>query len=856
MGTNKNYMQDNMTFLKLIGDYKITIPVIQRDYAQGRTSPKVTEIRDGFLSAIIDVLQSNDRKHLVLDFIYGSTDSEEIFTPLDGQQRLTTLFLIYWYLADTNTLEQLKTKDDISVFSKFSYETRISSKNFCDKLVQQDYSEIKQSYDTMLQGLHKGLEELNTKIENCINETEKNELIIKAEKLNNQTNKWTFSSTIKDQPWFLWAWQKDPTVTSMLTMLDDVDSRLADIANELRNEYLNRLNKIVFHLLPLEQFNLTDELYVKMNARGKELSEFDNLKSTLEEQMRLNNVKEKIQHTWQTNFDSDWVDIFWNKIAKPKLKGNVNDEFQKETVKEVEIAYLRFLKRMMTYHLFINDECIVGDWNNKAIKRYIPFDYTEDDNILNKLRDFSVRNDILKLVPLFCKTHFFSESFFKYIVNAFESLIFNEVETKKDGSCLIDNIGFEHNQDSLFEAFIAESINYDTRVQFFALLKFLEYNAASNLSNNPNIIKELNSWMRVIRNLSTNTNTYYYNTYEDFLKSLMTIQNWCTTVYKKDSSTILKYISDEQNLSGFDGGQLKEEQIKANLILKDNEWNSNINEIEEHKYFLGQIRFLLNWSKDGYEEYQLNEFKKYVEKIRFVFDDTGLVEHLKENHRFKNSLMCVDNWYLLNDCFVKYDNNKDRDWSWKRYLRDDKKALNIKNLLDDWEKQQQPDIGKYCESFIESKNPPDWRKCFIEYPEIYDNLYDKKVSWWYWDDEKDFGDICLLSKTRWSSRHKELRSYYWFLKHRETDNDLYLDSTEETHPFSAIFKRINEKEFSLKYLPKWDNGWKQGQYVISSNFDCSAYGMVQNIENGRWEKYFSSDCIDEVESLLQKLNNL
>jgi uncharacterized protein with ParB-like and HNH nuclease domain len=113
MGTNKNYMQDNMTFLKLIGDYKITIPVIQRDYAQGRTSPKVTEIRDGFLSAIIDVLQSNDRKHLVLDFIYGSTDSEEIFTPLDGQQRLTTLFLIYWYLADTNTLEQLKTKDDI-----------------------------------------------------------------------------------------------------------------------------------------------------------------------------------------------------------------------------------------------------------------------------------------------------------------------------------------------------------------------------------------------------------------------------------------------------------------------------------------------------------------------------------------------------------------------------------------------------------------------------------------------------------------------------------------------------------------------------------------------------------------------
>jgi hypothetical protein len=38
---------------------------------------------------------------LNLDFIYGSMESHRPsdFLPLDGQQRLTTLFLLHWYMA-------------------------------------------------------------------------------------------------------------------------------------------------------------------------------------------------------------------------------------------------------------------------------------------------------------------------------------------------------------------------------------------------------------------------------------------------------------------------------------------------------------------------------------------------------------------------------------------------------------------------------------------------------------------------------------------------------------------------------------------------------------------------------------
>ena len=89
----------------------IVIPIIQRDYAQGRTNDEVRQIRESFLKKIFKVLDNGNEK-LELDFIYGSLEKPkdislkdvdyENFVPLDGQQRLTTLFLLHWFLAFWN----------------------------------------------------------------------------------------------------------------------------------------------------------------------------------------------------------------------------------------------------------------------------------------------------------------------------------------------------------------------------------------------------------------------------------------------------------------------------------------------------------------------------------------------------------------------------------------------------------------------------------------------------------------------------------------------------------------------------------------------------------------------------------
>lgn len=85
---------NKLSFWELIKNHKIVIPIIQRDYAQGRIGKEY--LRQNFLSQLIHALHTNSP--LTLDFIY-SNEENNTMNPLDGQQRLTTLWLLHWYIA-------------------------------------------------------------------------------------------------------------------------------------------------------------------------------------------------------------------------------------------------------------------------------------------------------------------------------------------------------------------------------------------------------------------------------------------------------------------------------------------------------------------------------------------------------------------------------------------------------------------------------------------------------------------------------------------------------------------------------------------------------------------------------------
>lgn len=114
-------MIETTTFLELLRQGGVLIPHIQRDYAQGRPQKSAQELRERFLEALHRAVTSEEGLHL--DFVCGLRSAGG-FIPLDGQQRLTTLFLLHWYTLEEAAEPAASEGFKPALFKHFRYETR------------------------------------------------------------------------------------------------------------------------------------------------------------------------------------------------------------------------------------------------------------------------------------------------------------------------------------------------------------------------------------------------------------------------------------------------------------------------------------------------------------------------------------------------------------------------------------------------------------------------------------------------------------------------------------------------------------------------------------------------------------
>ena len=243
------------TLLELLEKYEVEIPIIQRDYAQGRKTQHANMVRTNLLKDM-KLAVTGQSPPLDLNFIYGKLVGEK-FIPLDGQQRLTTLYLLYLYAFRD---DESKT----SIFDKFTYKTRISSRRF-------------------LRSINENRQDIFT-----------NEKIPSLE--------------IEDSIWFVPSWRFDPTIKSALTMLDAIHEMFKDIDG--LDELLDR-DSLVFNFLDIENLGMEDTLYIKLNARGRPLSDFENFKAQLI--ARLKKLELSIEREFEHCLDGNWTDLFWTK---------------------------------------------------------------------------------------------------------------------------------------------------------------------------------------------------------------------------------------------------------------------------------------------------------------------------------------------------------------------------------------------------------------------------------------------------------------------------------------------------------------------------------------------------------------
>ncbi|CAM4029119.1 hypothetical protein L1N85_17215 [Paenibacillus alkaliterrae] len=72
------------TFFKLLDKYQVEVPIIQRDYAQGRQDTHAKNVRSTLLNDMRAAILG-ETPPLDLNFVYGKVECEK-FIPIDGQQ--------------------------------------------------------------------------------------------------------------------------------------------------------------------------------------------------------------------------------------------------------------------------------------------------------------------------------------------------------------------------------------------------------------------------------------------------------------------------------------------------------------------------------------------------------------------------------------------------------------------------------------------------------------------------------------------------------------------------------------------------------------------------------------------------
>ncbi|MFJ5672363.1 DUF262 domain-containing protein [Bacillus safensis] len=527
-----------LTFLELLELSKVEIPIVQRDYAQGRTENK--RVLQEFLEALKTSLQSNDE--IKLDFIYGNKNFD-VFQPLDGQQRLTTLFLLHWYAAVKENKLEGDTKNRLC---NFSYETRISSREFCTDL-----------------------------IENSITVEEDIKLSLK----------------IIDSNWFFLSWKLDPTINSMLNTIDNIHKEFYSVDNLW--DKLSTLNLIKFNYLTLKDFGLSDDLYIKMNARGKLLTSFENFKAGLQKKINFEQWERhtEFKETFLLKIDTEWADFFWANYRK------------KDSIDEAQMNFI-----------------ITSTMISTALETNLT------DNVLRQINEDTSALNLLSYV---------NEKCFNYLYQCYE------VYSKFDLDRLKINFPMWRHQprESILSTIMigdddSNKSSYTQKVLFYAQTAYL-------LKVNEFEESKFSDWMRVVRNIVSRASIDKNGKRPDIIRSPDTfhgvvnlineLSEGCSDIYNFLINCTLKSTSSKE--------QIEEEKRKARLIIERPELKKLIFKTEDNDLLRGRISFILDCIEYNDNPKEINS--ELLEKVQKVFknyfsDESGLSDD------FRRAMLTID----------------------------------------------------------------------------------------------------------------------------------------------------------------------------------------------------------------------
>lgn len=516
-------MIDNHSLREFLDKYTaVEIPILQRDYAQGRLDPRTKEMNrkgENFVSVLFNALR--EEKGLRMDIIYGSIETrdgdhpeEKTFIPLDEQQRLTTLWLLHWYLSQWEE----RSEEIASLLQRFTYATRSTARDFCQRLCS---------------------------------------LRLTRDELANP------SEYFSEKMWFTSKYSYDPTIQAMLNMLNA-------IAKEQHKQPVSfdLLESLQFRSFDIGAYELTDELYIKMNRRGKQLESIENLKADFVGYLKKIGHDFSKPDSYDRKLDHEWADMAWGHRE--------NEDF--------DIRYLRLFNRYF-YNLWIIDNP-PGEREKNSTPDELNLHFTGTD-----YRGFEAYEAILSTAT--------EKGRLERMVRFFDFLASGRGIMYSD---YLRNPWRDKEQQLVYPYLLdVEELSMLDRIALYALMLYVD-NASDEDLQSP---EHYQAWMRVVWNLITDPKLRSYQAQRRYMLLLAKLAPHSTTIESFLISTDIEKIGISS--TGDEKARLKLEQDKLRYIERYPNRREALLRAECIPCLQGQIGFLLEIEGDD------DHFSKMVE---------------------------------------------------------------------------------------------------------------------------------------------------------------------------------------------------------------------------------------------------
>ena len=270
------------------GDTKVIIPDLQRDYCWGDKAvvdvktKKTRELVTDFVKNIIDLFENESNTILTMGLVYGYEQPHNHIQICDGQQRLTTLFLLMGVINtkaggyfDDYIISREERNDDFE--PHLQYAIRESTLYFLSDLARNVFI----SHNTSIQD-------------------------------------------IKSSNWYFNEYDFDASIQSMISALQRIDDALKDNDHidfvDFGKFVLNNL-KVLYY--DMENRSRGEETYVVINTTGEPLSSTENIKPILLGKPSLSEQEiETYSDQWEER--EEW---FWQNRGKDNTADNGLNEF-------------------------------------------------------------------------------------------------------------------------------------------------------------------------------------------------------------------------------------------------------------------------------------------------------------------------------------------------------------------------------------------------------------------------------------------------------------------------------------------------------------------------------------------------